>query len=230
MKGTHYKSCTSVTSDLHSLCGMFWYRTSRVKQTCCFHLKRSNAIRTVALPFTTRVRYKHLVHVPFQAFATALHGRHCLTAAPCPTPLTRREFLHNMTRGASPFTEGTTLETVKNEVSTNLICNDVLTSTERKSPLAYLSSCLVELSMKNQETQAVEWVGVGVEEWGLFAGLFLVSWFVCFPATCTAYLRHRFAQTALRAVTLRQKLLIKLVMSPSHGSLTPNRPVSTLTR
>ena len=27
----HYKSCTSVTSDLHSLCGMVCYRTRRVK-------------------------------------------------------------------------------------------------------------------------------------------------------------------------------------------------------
>ena len=43
------------------------------------------------------------------------------------------------------------------------------------------------------------------------------------------YLRDGSAQTILRAATLRQKLQIKLSISPSHSILTPGRPVPALT-
>ena len=43
------------------------------------------------------------------------------------------------------------------------------------------------------------------------------------------YLRDESAQTILRAATLRQKLQIKLSISPSHSILTPGRPVPALT-
>ena len=39
------------------------------------------------------------------------------------------------------------------------------------------------------------------------------------------YFRDGSAQTILRAATLRQKLLIKLFISPSHSILTPDQPV-----
>ena len=43
------------------------------------------------------------------------------------------------------------------------------------------------------------------------------------------YLRDGFAQTILRAATLRQKLQIQLSIPPSHSTLTPYRPVPVLT-
>ena len=43
------------------------------------------------------------------------------------------------------------------------------------------------------------------------------------------YLRDGSAQTIIRAATLRQKLQIKLSISPSHSILTPGQPVPALT-
>ena len=57
-----------------------------------------------------------------------------------------------------------------------------------------------------------------------------VCWlFVLRPSNMRVYLRDRSAQTILRAATLRQKLQIKLSISPSHSILTPSQPVPALT-
>ena len=49
------------------------------------------------------------------------------------------------------------------------------------------------------------------------------------PSNMRVYLRDGSAHTILRAATLRQKLQIKLSISPSHSILTPGRPVPVLT-
>ena len=54
----------------------------------------------------------------------------------------------------------------------------------------------------------------------------LVAWR---PSNMLVYLRDGSAQTILRAATLRQKLQIQRSTSPSHGILTPGRPVPALT-
>ena len=49
------------------------------------------------------------------------------------------------------------------------------------------------------------------------------------PGNMLVYLRDGFAQAIGRAATLRQKLHIKLSLSPSHNILTPGQPIPMLT-
>ena len=58
--------------------------------------------------------------------------------------------------------------------------------------------------------------------------------FVCWldalcPSNMLVYLRDGFAQTRVRAATMRQKLQIKLSISPSHTMLTSGQSVPVLT-
>ena len=58
----------------------------------------------------------------------------------------------------------------------------------------------------------------------------IVCWLLASrPSNRLVYLRDGYAQTILRAATLRQKLQIELYTSPSHSILTPGRPVQALT-
>ena len=54
----------------------------------------------------------------------------------------------------------------------------------------------------------------------------LLAWH---PSNKRVYLRDGSAKTIVLAVTLRQKLQIKLANSPSHSKLMPHQPVPTLT-
>ena len=49
------------------------------------------------------------------------------------------------------------------------------------------------------------------------------------PSNMLVYIRDGSAQTSVHAATLRQKLQIKLSLSPSHSILTPHQPVPVLT-
>ena len=58
----------------------------------------------------------------------------------------------------------------------------------------------------------------------------LVGWLVAErPSNMLVYLRDGSAQTAVRAATLRQRLQIKLAITPSHSILTPGQPDPPLT-
>ena len=59
-------------------------------------------------------------------------------------------------------------------------------------------------------------------------GLF-VSLLLDITAVCKVHVRDASAQTAVRAATLREKMPIKLTISPSHSALTPGQPVLTPT-
>ena len=58
----------------------------------------------------------------------------------------------------------------------------------------------------------------------------MVGWLVALhPSNMLVHLKGGSAQTSVRAATLRQKLQIKLSVSPSHSILTPGQPVPALT-
>ena len=60
-------------------------------------------------------------------------------------------------------------------------------------------------------------------------GLLVCLFVGCLPSNMQVYLRDGSAKTIVRAATLRQKLQIKLSISPSHSILTLGRPVPMLT-
>ena len=53
--------------------------------------------------------------------------------------------------------------------------------------------------------------------------------FALCPSNMLVYHINRSAHTSVHAATLKQKLLIKLSISPSHSMLTPGQPVPALT-
>ena len=59
--------------------------------------------------------------------------------------------------------------------------------------------------------------------------LFFVWLVASHPSNMVLYLRDRSARTVLRTARLRQKLQIKLSISPGHSMLTPGWPVPALT-
>ena len=54
-------------------------------------------------------------------------------------------------------------------------------------------------------------------------------WLIIVSAASQVHLRNGSAETNARAATLRQKLQIKLLLSPRHSSPTPRQPTFTLT-
>ena len=59
-------------------------------------------------------------------------------------------------------------------------------------------------------------------------GQVVVYWLRNVPVIMPVFLRDGSAQTIARAATLREKLQIKLAVSPSHSTLTPGQPVPAL--
>ena len=63
---------------------------------------------------------------------------------------------------------------------------------------------------------------------GIYSLVVAVDWLACLTPKLVLP-RDGSAQTIVHAATLRQKLQIKLAVSPSHSILTPGRPVPALT-
>ena len=57
----------------------------------------------------------------------------------------------------------------------------------------------------------------------------VISWLDNVPAVCKVHIKDGSAQTLAHATTMRQKLLLKLAISPNSSILTLDQPVLALT-